>query len=415
MSDEFIKLLTAHGADRSGEQALKAVRDGTPIPEASAAPLESSDDSSPSYRPSTPARHENPFDGITPPPTPKEYSGIPEQNIDQFADTDLDSVDFDDEPEPITSLEDDPFEEPPRSAAQELSAPSTGTVMDWMRGTSSPEDDLSGRGALYAADEDDYRSPSAASKIAGALPKIKAPSPSEIFEKHPTWKRPAMFAAGAASVGVVVTLLFGGSPASENQAVDTSVPVMAEEPDSGGVNGEPVVLKPKAVSANCPPGSSSATLAFTPRPEEAWVCGRANGIDGAIMNIQFVNTVVIKSITVVPGFAYVAPNGRDNWNEHRLVTKILWKLGNGRQFMQDIDPIRSGNTLTIPGDGIATTVASLKIMQTVRPSAVNTESLDGTNGEILAPTGVVGSNEMDPKVDESTAIPSIIIMGTEMQ
>lgn len=128
------------------------------------------------------------------------------------------------------------------------------------------------------------------------------------------------------------------------------------------------------------------------------------------MNVVFPKTVVVKSITVMPGWNYVAPNGRDHWNEHRLVTKILWRIG-GQQFEQNITPTRSGSTLTLPGNGIATTVMSLTILTTERPDALSADT-GGEGGGFLTPGGDMGPENTD--VDKSTAIGSVTIMGSEI-
>jgi len=152
-------------------------------------------------------------------------------------------------------------------------------------------------------------------------------------------------------------------------------------------------------------------MAFTNRPENAWRCERAFGIDGAVMNIVFPKTAVVKSITVMPGWNYVAPNGRDHWNEQRLVTKILWRIG-GQQFEQNITPTRSGSTLTLPGNGVATTVMSLTILSSERPDAINPGAEGDGGGGFLAPGGDLGPENTD--VDKATAIGSIAIMGSEI-
>ena len=232
--------------------------------------------------------------------------------------------------------------------------------------------------------------------------------PLDFFKKNPKMGRTAAVGAAGLVVAIGAGVMFGGSTASENP-VTPPPSVVEEAPGLEPPGAEVTTLLPKAVSASCPPGSTSPSMAFTNRPENAWKCIRAHGIDGAVMNITFPKTGVIKSITVMPGWNYVAPNGRDHWNEHRLVTKILWRIG-GQQFEQNITPTRSGSTLTLPGNGIATTVMSLTILTTERPDAINTES--GEGGGFVVPGGDTGPENTE--VDESTAIGSITIMGSEI-
>ena len=232
--------------------------------------------------------------------------------------------------------------------------------------------------------------------------------PLEFFKQSPKLGRTAAVGAVGLVAAIGAGVMFGGSTASETP-VATLPSVVEEAPGLDAPSAEVTTLLPKAVAASCPPGSTSPSMAFTNRPENAWKCIRAHGIDGAVLNITFPRTAVIKSITVMPGWNYVAPNGRDHWNEHRLVTKILWRIG-GQQFEQNITPTRSGSTLTLPGNGIATTVMSLTILTTERPDALSTES--GEGGGFLAPGGDTGPENTE--VDESTAIGSITIMGSEI-
>lgn len=234
------------------------------------------------------------------------------------------------------------------------------------------------------------------------------PNPLKVFEKNPKLVRPAAIGAVGIAVATVAAFMFGGSTASNPPAAPPAVVV--DTPPGEDVGPQVVTLLPKAVSASCPPGSTSPSMAFTAKPENAWVCQRAHGIDGAVMNIIFANTVTVKAITVMPGWNYVAPNGRDHWNEHRLTTKILWRLG-GNQYEQVINPSRSGSTLTLPGNGVATTVMSLTILETTTPDAVSVDTGPGGDGGLLSPGGDLGPQNAD--VDKSTAIGSVTITGVE--
>lgn len=252
-------------------------------------------------------------------------------------------------------------------------------------------------------DDDDFLAPKSS-----FMDKIKDLSPLSVLDKHPGAKRPIIVGAAGLVVALVVAFIFGGSPGSDTPA-PTTPPAVADDPESGDpTNVEVITLMPKAVSASCPSGSTSPSLAFTPKPEDAWLCGRANGIDGAVMNIQFVRTVMVRSVCVMPGWNYVSPNGKDYWNEHRLVTKILWRLG-GRQFVQDINPTRTCSTFTFPGSGVGTTVMSMTILRTERPNAVDIQGDESLGGGLLP-----GGESGDPgEVDKSTAISSVVISGTE--
>jgi hypothetical protein len=156
-----------------------------------------------------------------------------------------------------------------------------------------------------------------------------------------------------------------------------------------------VTLMPKTVKDFCPARSTHATLAFTDNEKNAWICQRAHGIDGARLEIYFDSPVVVTSICVVPGWNYVEPNGKNHWNEHRLVTKILWRIG-GKQIVQNINPVPGGSCLSVPN--IATVSMSGVIQATEAPPEVN----EG---------GPLGGLGVESKIDETFAIGKIKIVG----
>ncbi|MBU8820962.1 hypothetical protein KL864_34445 [Mycolicibacterium goodii] len=136
----------------------------------------------------------------------------------------------------------------------------------------------------------------------------------------------------------------------------------------------PAPLVPKKVEApGCPARSQPAIFAFDGKPDTAWVCVRAFNTDLQTVFITFAEPVVVCSIFVVPGFEHVDSNGRNRWNEHRIVTSIMWQVG-GKTFPQEIDPsAHTGATVQIPC--VATQVVIGKIFRTVPPPPI-----EGDNG-----------------------------------
>ncbi|MEB3022939.1 MULTISPECIES: hypothetical protein [Mycolicibacter] len=150
---------------------------------------------------------------------------------------------------------------------------------------------------------------------------------------------------------------------------------------------------------SCPGGSSDPSLAFGSDAGAAWICGRLHNIDLQQITIEFPRPVVVTSIVVVPGFAYVEPNGQDHWLEHRLVTSINWRLG-GQQVIQNIKPTRDGATLELPR--VATQRIVGTILSSERPPAVNSPT-----GPL---PGILGGPDQ-AKIDESIAISRIVVNG----
>ena len=170
-------------------------------------------------------------------------------------------------------------------------------------------------------------------------------------------------------------------------ANDTAPPAAAEEK----------VLKPATVSASCG-NETDAVAPFSGDKTRAWKCKRINGLDLNVINISFSCPVVITSITVVPGFAYVAPDGRDEWVRHRLTTGISWRMGGAIYPQAPILPTRTGVTMKVPN--VITQQMSATVTSSMRPKVGESSTDDfGSKSDEAA------------KVDEYTAISKIVIHG----
>jgi len=57
----------------------------------------------------------------------------------------------------------------------------------------------------------------------------------------------------------------------------------------------------------------------------AWVCTRAKNQDGQTLQIDFGRQVTVTQVRVIGGFDATAPDGTDQWSQHRLVTQLeMW-------------------------------------------------------------------------------------------
>lgn len=261
------------------------------------------------------------------------------------------------------------------------------------------EDDL-------AADEAASRGESASARADGgpgdvdeALTNTSARSLSAAWSMLPSWTRIALPCAGALVVVLALLVVISGGNSSPTPAVGPPPMPVAPQTSAARVDGP---LIPKDVQApDCPAGSSpDPTGAFDGDKRTAWICARRYGIDYAILTIIFAEPVVITGIDLTPGFDYVEPNGEDHWNQHRLVTNILWRIGGHPVPQPNIVPNRSGVHLAVRN--IATTVMTATIQGTERPPAAPTAQ-GGLPG--LFNTGP------DKKVDDTFAIGRIEITG----
>lgn len=168
-------------------------------------------------------------------------------------------------------------------------------------------------------------------------------------------------------IAFVVSQCAGGKT---SEATSSGTPVVNEGPATAEAPPAPAqptgtgVLIPESMEAVCPSGSSRPELAFTAERSEAWICKRAMGIDGATLTVQFRRPVVITEIEVMPGFNYKEASGIDQWNRHRQVTRILWRIGD-EQIVQNINPVRTGARLKV--NAIATQTVTMMIQETVEP------------------------------------------------
>lgn len=174
------------------------------------------------------------------------------------------------------------------------------------------------------------------------------------------------------AIAVVLTpfRIFGGSE-STDPSTGTGTPAAAveyaETPAPVTPTSTEGVLQPQSVNAECPSGSSRPELALSTDKKDAWVCVRAQGIDGAILTLTFRRPVVITEVSLVPGFNYVEASGVDRWTEHRLPSKLLWTFNDDTELVQDIAPTRTNASMKV--NAVATQSVSLTVMQTVSPDA----------------------------------------------
>lgn len=238
-----------------------------------------------------------------------------------------------------------------------------------------------------------------------------------LLEKVKDWvrrnPRPVVIVAvGLVLVLVMMLLTEPGDPSAEQNETFAPPPPSSEPVPGEGGNGEPVQLLPYKVSGRCGPGETDPSLVFTAKPQEAWVCPRAHNSDGAILNIYFKKNVIVTGIDVMPGFNYVAPNGKDHWNEHRVVTAILWRIG-GHKFPHPIDPNRAGSHINInPPKGISTASMSLTVVSTERPNAADA-GIDPETGSGGSLPPLLGGPSDNSDVDKTFAISNIVIWGYE--
>jgi hypothetical protein len=355
-----------------------------------------------------------------PPPAFKERP----QYAPQFGNVDIADEDDDVDDPFLTDGDDDDLDIESTPTAAPAPAPTHDEAVKpgWMDDWNKPargDNNAAGAEALHGNtpgfdDDDDDGVIRASGRKSGFLTGLLE-NPKEFFDQHESWKRPAIFGGVALVVALVIVFAFGGNPGSDSPSAPP--PPVAQETPESDQEAHVGPLMPKAVSSSCPAGSTRAQLAFSSRKEEAWRCFRAHGMNGQIINMIFASNVCVKSVTIMPGWNYVEPNGTDHWNESKLVARILWRAG-GKQFIQEINPTRAGSTYTFPGKCVVTKEMSLTIQSTVLPSSVaQDESVNGNGDGVLPPPltgGDAAPTANEAEVEKWVAIGSISITGSEL-
>ncbi|WP_152981361.1 hypothetical protein [Mycobacterium intracellulare] len=149
--------------------------------------------------------------------------------------------------------------------------------------------------------------------------------------------------------------------------------------------------------------AARSPLALTDtRSDSAWVCGRGpqeSYVDGQILHAQFICdpaqpnsacSYMLNSLAVTPGWVAKTPGGKDEWLQHRVVTRLQFNFFNGTQLAADplfVDThsIHGPVTVTLPSKILASRVDVL-ILHTDRPPAAPLP----TSSAPAPPPGVTG-------------------------
>lgn len=200
---------------------------------------------------------------------------------------------------------------------------------------------------------------------------------------------------GAIAVAILIIIAFITLALSPGNKTETETPVASEQvameetaPIQEGA------LIPASANAQCAPDHSTpAQNAFDPQEDTAWVCERSFGVDGTVLEMSFTSPVEITKVGLVPGFNFAAPRGEDEWLKHRVVTRVLWRIGD-EQFVQEINPARSIAEMSIPT--LVTDKISMTVLSTDMP---------------VPPEGVVAA----PPEADTFAVSTITLTGKQSQ
>jgi hypothetical protein len=184
-----------------------------------------------------------------------------------------------------------------------------------------------------------------------------------------------------AAMGIVAALLTfndSPSPAPARPAPTAATPV----PTTAAVATDQDQAIPFTASANCPPGSTSAQTLTDMTSDSAWVCVRgAEGgrVDGQVLHVDLGRSYLLTAVSVTPGWVAKTPGGKDEWLQHRVVTRLQYVFNDEDRtvFTQDTGNTHGPVTVPLAKKVLASRVTVI-VLQTSRPPASPVPSADPT-------------------------------------
>jgi hypothetical protein len=207
-------------------------------------------------------------------------------------------------------------------------------------------------------------------------------------------KRTALWlGSGVVLVAVLIVaafMVFGGGPAKTPPPKHLPTPAVVAAPTTTNL---PVPQQDQAVSYtpstdSCPAGSTSPLALADTSTDSAWVCSRGpqeSFLDGQVLHVKFTCdtsrpestcSYMLNSVSVTPGWVTKTPGGKDEWLQHRVVTRVQFNFFNGDQlaadpFFLDTHGIHGPVSATLPSKVMASRVDVL-ILHTDRPPVAPT-------------------------------------------
>jgi hypothetical protein len=185
-------------------------------------------------------------------------------------------------------------------------------------------------------------------------------------------------------------------------------------------------------SANCPTGSTSAQAVTDTSSDSAWVCARG-GVDGQVLHCDLGETYVLTAVSVTPGWVAKTAGGKDEWLQHRVVTRLQYIFNDTERTIVTQDTANAHGPVVLRLKKILASRVTVIVLQTSRPptgpklttdpttaaqSGGFLDSVLGDGGAPLAPDATQstdpapasGEQSSDP-VDATFAITALKFLG----
>lgn len=186
---------------------------------------------------------------------------------------------------------------------------------------------------------------------------------------------------------VVTFLISGGGPAAVPAAphhppatpVVSAVPIGSNQAASR--HDQAIAYSPTTDS--CPGGPTSPLALTDTAADSAWVCSRGpqeSRLDGQILHITFACDraradsacgYMLSALSVTPGWVAKTPGGKEEWLQHRVVTRLQFNFYTGERlaadpFFLDTNGAHGPVPATLPGKILASRVEVI-VLHTQRP------------------------------------------------
>jgi len=284
-------------------------------------------------------------------------------------------------------------------------------------------DDAARAGVLDADGVDDVRA-GAAREIVGDSelpdPDVNAPA-----KRAAVWLSVGVLAAAVAIAAGFV--MFSGGPGRATLRAPTppGAAVVGAPPTPAAAPASDDAIPFTASAPGCKPGSTAAQSLSDTAGDSAWVCVRGTPdeqVDGQVLTVDFTCdaarpqsacSYLVNAVSATPGWVAKNPGDKDEWLQHRVVTRLQYNFYNGSELAeiltQDTGDVHGPASATLPRPVLASRV-TVVVLQTSRapvsplPSNGPTTSVAAEPGSgLIDPGPGPGGVAPVPDVEESAA------------
>jgi hypothetical protein len=192
-------------------------------------------------------------------------------------------------------------------------------------------------------------------------------------------------AAGFAAATVVTTLVVAGAlmamrsgthtaPQDHAASPSTQLSMVAAPTTAGpGAANSDAPIPYTATAVGCLPGSTAAQSVSGPDSTQAWVCVHGGTI-GQYLMLNLGRTMVITAVSITPGWVGTDPSGADQWQQHRVLTRVQWSFNDSPPTVvpQDTGSVHGDAVKPMPDHGVLASRVIMLVQETSRAPADTT-------------------------------------------